>query len=106
MGRAYEAHFRPAAEEAQRAAGGDKRSEDAQKSLTANRQEPIKNPTTAKKAAEAVGLSERQYRRGKTITEQAMPEVKEAWEQGGMSKKQPCSVFVMRSAGLTPGGDT
>lgn len=104
MGRAYEAHFRPAAEEAQREAGREHGR--GKEKLTADRQEPIKNPTTAKKAAEAVGLSERQYRRGKTITEQATPEVKEAWEQGGMSKKQPCSVFVMRSAGLTPGGDT
>lgn len=80
MGRAYEAHFRPAAEEAQRE-GSSKGGK-----ATADRQQPSdRNPTTAKKAAEAVGLSERQYRRGKTITEQATPEVKEAWEHGKVS---------------------
>ena len=66
MGRAYEAHFKPLAKEAQKQAGGDKKSGEAKESLTASRQEPKEPIVSAAKAAQAVGMSERQYRRGKT----------------------------------------
>jgi hypothetical protein len=59
IGRAYEEHFRPAAEEARKegnAKGG--------KSTADRQQTSERGPTTAKKAAEAVGMSERQYQRG------------------------------------------
>ncbi len=64
IGKAYEAHFKPAAKEAQRAAGGDKKSDEAKESLSANRHEAIK---TSKKAAEAMGMRVENTARNATL---------------------------------------
>lgn len=82
IARAYMEHFRPAAE----ANKGGRPTKEVTEKPTADRQQVLeRQPTTAKKAAEVVGMSERQYQRGNVIQDQAEPEVKDAWTQGKIS---------------------
>lgn len=86
IGQAYESYFRPKAKEAQQAGGGDKKSEKARESVTANLPQAIERaPTTDAQTAETVGMSERQYRKGKAVSKQASEPVIEAWREGGIS---------------------
>lgn len=72
VGRAYEDYFRPAAREAQLAAQNN----DAGRAVRAKRREQDQPTRTTKKVAEVVGMSERQYRREKTIEGKAPEGVK------------------------------
>lgn len=83
---AEEEYFAIAAKEAQRAAGGDKLSEDrplTQKIVQAV--PPRQNRTSSAKAAESVGLNRETYRQGKKILEGAPAQVKADWEAGKVS---------------------
>lgn len=86
IGKAYETYFRPRAEQA-RGAGNSRGGQS--KSLanlpTSSEPEVLEPVHTDAKAAETVGMSERQYRKAKQVSEKAPAPVKEAWQQGNLS---------------------
>lgn len=67
--------------------GGDKKSEEYKKSATSNLNHPIgrkdREPTSAAKAAEAIGVSENTYRDMKLVTEKGSDEQIERMNKGG-----------------------
>ena len=62
------------AKEAQSNAGGDRRSEEHKKTLTANLPQAKRNPTSAEKAAAAIGVSRHTYEDMKLVAEEGSKE--------------------------------
>lgn len=62
------------AKEEQAKAGGDRKSEDYKKSVTANLPQAKRNPTSAEKAAAAIGVSRHTYEDMKLVAEKGSEE--------------------------------
>lgn len=71
------------AKEAQANAGGDRRSEEYKKSVTANLPQAKRNSTSAEKAAAAIGVSRHTYEDMKFVTEKGSEEQIERMNKGG-----------------------
>jgi len=86
IARAQEEYFAEVGKEAQRAAGGDKLSEDRPLAPNLGQAVPPRHArSTDAKAAESVGLKRETYRKGKKIIEDAPAQVVKDWEAGGLS---------------------
>lgn len=87
MAQAVEKQVAVEAKAAHDANGGDKKSEEYKKSATSNLNQPIgrkdREPTSAAKAAESIGVSENTYRDMKLVVEKGSEEQIERMNKGG-----------------------